>query len=68
MTMYIHCLNFQKKVFEELKKDNTLTYNDIKKMLGGSIPTIRRAMKELKDKQLIKREGSDKTGKWVILK
>lgn len=59
---------FSKKVFEELKKDNTLTYNDIKKMLGGSIPTIRRAMKELKDKQLIKREGSDKTGKWVILK
>lgn len=36
--------------------------------LGVSESTVTRSTRELKKLGYIKREGSDKTGKWIILK
>ena len=42
--------------------------SNMKTVLGVSESTIYRAIKQLKAQEYIRREGSDKKGKWMILK
>ena len=56
------------KVYMALKVDSKSTYEGLIKSTALSEPTVTRAIKNLKEKGYIKREGSDKTGKWIILK
>ncbi len=42
------------------------TYIELQKILGISEPTIRRAIKKLRQNGLLIREGSDKTGHWIV--
>ena len=57
-----------KKVFEAIKNNANITYNQLSAELEIPISSIEKHIKKLKDSKLIRREGSDKTGKWIILK
>jgi hypothetical protein len=54
-------------VLDLIKQDNTLTAVDISQQLHISLSTAKRRMKALKEKGLLERVGSDKTGTWKIL-
>ena len=55
-------------VFDLIKANNTITATEISERLGISLSTVKRKIKELKDKSIIERVGSDKTGYWQIIK
>ena len=55
-------------VFSLIKENNNITANEIANKLGKSLATIKRKLKDLKDRKVIARIGSDKTGCWKILK
>ncbi|GHV03304.1 hypothetical protein FACS1894211_15950 [Clostridia bacterium] len=56
----------QTAILEMLKEDNTLTREIMCERLGKDIGTIKRAIKALREKDLLERKGSDKTGYWEI--
>ena len=58
----------QRKVLEWLAVDPGFTLTRIANGMVKSLPTIKRAAKVLKEKGYISREGSDKTGTWVVHK
>ena len=58
----------EKRVLDAIKVDAHVTILKMAEKLGVSKITINRAVKGLKEKNLIQREGSAKTGKWIILK
>lgn len=60
-------LSSEVSVYETLKKQSTLTIVKLAKETALSERTVQRAIKSLKEKGYIKREGSTR-GKWVILK
>jgi len=45
-----------------------LTIPEIAQLLSVSDTTIKRTIRSLKQKQYIKHDGSNKDGKWVVLK
>lgn len=51
------------EVYFEIKKNVDLSIDTMTDILGVSRSTVKRAIKGLKDKKYIEREGSDKTGK-----
>ncbi|MFN5236759.1 MAG: winged helix-turn-helix transcriptional regulator [Bacteroidota bacterium] len=51
-----------------IKQDNTITATEISSRLHISLSTAKRKLKELRDKEVIKREGSDKTGYWKVIR
>ncbi|MFM8490163.1 MAG: winged helix-turn-helix domain-containing protein, partial [Bacteroidota bacterium] len=50
-----------------IKQDNTITATEISDRLRISLSTAKRRLKELKEKGIVKREGSDKTGNWKVI-
>ena len=54
--------------FKVARRMNHLKLNEAADKLGVSESTIYRAIKQLKEQEYIRREGSDKKGKWIILK
>ncbi|MBE7082476.1 MAG: winged helix-turn-helix transcriptional regulator [Clostridiales bacterium] len=55
-------------VFSLIKQNNKITANEISVKLGKSLATIKRKIKDLKERKVIERIGSDKAGSWKILK
>ena len=55
-------------VYEEIKKNPFVKNEELVLLTGLSIRTVNRAIKSLRDKNLINREGSKKTGHWEIIK
>ena len=55
-------------VFCLIKQNNKITAAKISKQLNVSLSTAKRKIKVLKEKGMIKRIGSDKTGYWKITK
>ena len=55
-------------VYEVIANKPTVTRTDLIETLDVSARTIDRAIKSLKDKGIIERVGSDKTGHWSIIK
>jgi len=53
-------------IINALSIDNTLTIEQIAKKLNISKSTVRRDMQKLKDKNVLRRIGSDKKGIWEI--
>ena len=57
----------QKNIIKLIKKDNKITQLEISDKLGINKTTVTRNLKILKDKNLIKRNGSNKNGQWELL-
>lgn len=56
------------KVYMAILNNSEITHSEIMETLHISESTAKRATRDLKKLGYIAREGSDKTGKWVILK
>jgi predicted HTH transcriptional regulator len=54
-------------VLHIVKQDGTLTQKQIAEQSTLSMRSVQRAIKELKDKKIMVREGSDKIGKYIVL-
>lgn len=54
-------------VFELIKQNNKITATKISEHLNISLSTTKRKIKKLKEKRIIERVGSDKTGYWKII-
>lgn len=57
----------EQRVLGILRGDAVATYDDIAETLGKTRKTAARAVATLKEQGLIRREGSDKSGSWVVL-
>ncbi len=55
-------------VLEAIRSNGKQTQQKISGDLQVTVRTIQRALKELKEKKYIQREGSDKSGQYIILK
>lgn len=64
---YNKMTDLEKEVLGLISQDNSLTYEQIAFKTQKSSRTIQRAFSSLKQKSLIGRQGSKKTGKWIIL-
>lgn len=54
------------QVYNEIKNNVNITAQEISKKLNKTKRTIERIFTSLKEKKIIKRVGSDKTGHWEI--
>src|SRR5690606_4616768 len=54
-------------VFSLIKRDNHITASEISNQLNISLSTVKRRIKIRKQKGLVERVGSDKTGYWKII-
>ena len=57
----------QENIIKLIKKNNRITQRKISNILGINITTVARNLKELKNQDIIKRNGSNKNGQWEIL-
>ena len=57
-----------KRIYIAIQKDPEITHSQLMEVFNISESTAKRATRELKKLGYIKREGSDKTGRWEILK
>ena len=57
----------QEKIINLIKSNPDITQNEIAEKLNLTRDGISYNMKVLKDKNIIKREGSNKTGRWKII-
>ena len=57
-----------KRIYIAIKKDPEITHSQLMEVFNISESTAKRATRDLKKLGYIGREGSDKTGRWVILK
>jgi predicted HTH transcriptional regulator len=53
-------------VFNLIKENPTITAEEIRIKLNIGIATVKRKIKTLKEKGIITRLGSDKTGSWKV--
>ncbi|MEN6445710.1 MAG: replication/maintenance protein RepL [Candidatus Cloacimonas sp.] len=51
-----------------IKNSPKISYKEMAEITGKSIPTIKRSITKLKEEGLIKRSGSPRGGKWVLVK
>ena len=54
------------KIIDLIKKNNTISQSEIAKRMKINESTVYRNIAKLKLLGILTREGSDKTGKWVI--
>lgn len=60
--------DIEKRVLEAITNNPTISYGELSLSLKVARASIGRAVSSLKDKGIIQREGSDKTGRWLIAK
>ena len=60
--------NTQRKIYELIQANQGITHSEMAKALSVTSKTAERATKALRDFGLLGREGSDNTGRWIILK
>lgn len=58
----------QKQILESLKRGDSFTAAQFAEKLNVTYKTIKRDLQYLTENKLIKRIGSDKSGKWEILR
>ena len=64
----VELTNTQRKIYELIQANQSITHSEMAKALSVTSKTAERATKALRDFGLLGREGSDKTGRWIILK
>lgn len=57
--------NTEQAVLKAITSNSYATYQEIADKIGKTSKTVQRALASLKDRGLISRVGSDKTGRWV---
>ena len=60
--------NTQRTIYKLIQANQSITHSEMAKALSVTSKTAERATKALRDFGLLGREGSDKTGRWIILK
>lgn len=60
--------NTEKAILSLISEDKAITVGGLSEKIGKHRTTILRALSQLKEKRLIERVGSDKTGHWEIKK
>ena len=55
------------EIVEAIIADKYVTRSVLAERLGKTVKTIQRHMKKLQEQGIIRREGSDKTGCWVVI-
>ena len=58
----------QKRIYRAIQNNPEITHSQIMELFNISESTAKRATRDLKKLGYIEREGSDKNGRWVILK
>lgn len=58
----------EQEILEHLQNSPTLSVKELATLLHKTPRTIQRNMTALKEKGLLRREGSDRKGKWILLK
>lgn len=58
----------EKRIYELVKDNESITLAIISKELELSKRTIERNIKSLQDKNIVERIGSDKSGRWIVKK
>lgn len=58
----------EQEILEHLQNSPTLSAKELATLLHKTPRTIQRNMTALKEKGLLRREGSDRKGKWILLK
>lgn len=56
----------EKALMKLITQNNRITVDKLSKELNLSISTGKRLISQLKNRNLIKKEDSDKTGRWII--
>jgi len=56
----------QRKILEEIEKQNAVTYDQLAERLKKGRTTIYRNIKKMVESNIIKRSGSDKNGYWEV--
>lgn len=57
----------QQKIIRILLQKNTIKIDEIASLLALKANTIKKNIKELKDKRIVEREGNTRNGKWIII-
>ena len=55
-------------ILKEIDKKPEITIDELSKLISVETRTIERNIRQLKEKNLLERKGSDKNGEWVIKK
>jgi len=58
----------QKKILKEMRKKPGITYDELAEIVNKSRRTVIRQVKNLREKGLVQRIGSDKSGHWKIIR
>jgi predicted HTH transcriptional regulator len=61
-------IDIEQSVLELIMQDPMITYEEIAAIIQKDRKTVQRAIKILKEKGMISRLGSNKTGSWEVLK
>lgn len=62
----INLTSFQQQLLRQLECNATATYDVLAERFGKDRATIKRNIRKLKDKQFLKRIGSNKSGYWEV--
>ena len=57
-----------RKIIVEMKKNPLITYDELEKTVGKSRRTITRYVEKLKKRGIVKRIGTDKKGRWEVVR
>ena len=57
----------QKEILNVIRENPNITRRELEELLDSSTGSIKHHLQQLVQKGIIKREGSDRSGKWVIL-
>ena len=58
----------ERKIFEEMQKNPTITAQELSKMLSINLRNTKKNIEKIKEKGLIKRVGSRKSGYWEVVR
>ena len=53
-------------IMAAIVSDSTITIPRIDEVSGSSVRTVKRYLKEFQDGDVLKREGSDTSGEWIL--
>lgn len=64
--VYLDLSDIEKEIINVIKDNQNITTEECSKMINKSIRTTKELFKKLKEKNIIERVGSKKTGNWVV--